>query len=116
MIQDFTGTILTYSSTYTRKTIEKFSYNGITLPGKETTSTIRGILQPLTSEDRMEILSLGHSLAGKKVFYSPSSEGIMHENDILVEPDGTEWVVTPYISDWSELAGYVKYRLERRVL
>lgn len=116
MIQDFTEEILRWSTEYTRITVEKFEYEGTTYPGNSVSTTIRGVLQPLTSEDRLEILGLGHTTAGKKVFYSPSSEGIMSENDTLIDLNGVEWAVLPDISDYSELAGYVKYRLERRVL
>jgi hypothetical protein len=116
MIQDFTNDILRWSTEYTRITVEKFGYNGTTYPGNSVTTTIRGILQPLTSEDRLELLGLGHTIAGKKVFYAPSSEGILTENDTIVDLNNVEWAVLPDISDWSEQAGYVKYRLERRVL
>lgn len=116
MIQDFTDYILQLSTEYTRITVQKFIHNGITYQENSTSSKIRGVLQPLTSEDRMELIGLGHTIAGKKVFYAPASEGIMTENDTLIDTNGVEWAVLPDISDYSELAGYVKYRLERRVL
>lgn len=116
MIQDFTDYILQLSTAYRRITVEKFIYGGNTYPGTPVITTIRGVLQPLTSADRFELLGLGHTVTGKKVFYVPSSEGVLTENDTIIDADEVEWTVLPDDSDWTEQAGYVKYRLERRVL
>jgi hypothetical protein len=49
-------------------------------------------------------------------FYTPVSQGRLHENDIIVDSLGTEWVVEPYDADYTDVANVVKYRVERQVI
>lgn len=116
MIFDMGPVIEQYGHTYVVKRVDTFTYHGITYSNGNTILSFIGMLQPLTDEDRQELLDLGYAISGHKVFYAPSSQGKLKENDIVVDSEGVEWVVLPENNDYSEDGGYVKYILSRRII
>jgi hypothetical protein len=119
MISDFSFVVASYSSEFTKITTSKFDFNGITYDGVPVSTTIHGIMMPLTTADREELLHLGHSLAGKQTFYVPGTETLLSSNDTIVDMNNIEWVVLAddgSIIDWREHGNYVKYRVSRKVL
>jgi len=115
MLADFAAVIASYGKLFTKITSTKFEYNGVTYDDVSSTTAITGVMLPITSEDRMELLKLGHSLIGKVSLYV-GADVILTENDVIVDSDNVEWVVLPYSVDWSEYGNYIKYRLSRKVI
>jgi hypothetical protein len=111
-----TDVILSLSTTYTRLTYEKFDFNGKVYSEPAARTLIRGVLIPLTSEERIALQGLGQSSQGKMNFYVPVSEGRLTDHDSILDTQGVEWFVIPYDADYSDLVALVKYRLERKVL
>ena len=116
MIFDLTQIILQLSTAYTKVTYETFVNKGTTYKKSSSSSTINGILVPLTSDERIELQGLGHAIEGKMNFYCPVNQGRLTENDSIFDKLGVEWVVEPYNSDYSDVANVIKYRLSRQVL
>jgi len=119
MISDLSSVIAAYGVPFTKITKNKFEYNGITYDGVSVTSTVEGLMTPLTTADREELLQLGHSLLGKQSFYVPGSETLLTTNDTIVDANNIEWVILAddgSLIDWREHGNYVKYRVSRKVL
>jgi len=116
MLADFSLVLASYGQSYNKVTSSKFEYNGITYDDTSSSTIIIGVMTPLTSEDREEVLKLGHSLVGKMTFYVGGSESVLTENDIIVDSNDVEWAVLPVTADWMEHGNYRKYTLNRKVL
>lgn len=119
MIADFGAVIDSYSSQFTKITVNKFTYSGITYDDTSTSSTVNGLMLPITTEDREELIALGHSPIGKQSFYTSGSEDLLTENDIIVDSNNVEWVTLAdggKLIDWREHGNYVKYILTRKIL
>lgn len=119
MIADFSSVIASYGVPFTKITTDKFEYGGITYDGVPVTGTVEGLMTPLTTADREELLQLGHSLVGKQTFYVPGTESLLTTNDTIVDSNNIEWVILAddgSLVDWREHGNYVKYRVSRKVL
>lgn len=116
MIYDMTPVILSLAKTYQRVIYESFEFQGVTYVEPVATIHIQGVLSPLTSEDRLELLGFGYTIEGKVNFYLPISQGRLAVNDVIIDENGVEWVVVPHDADYSGNGGYIKYRLARKSL
>lgn len=124
MIADFAPILENYTTAYTKITSSVFEYNGITYDNSPTTSTINGVITPLTTEDSDVLSNLGYSLIGKILFFVPGTESLLTEHDTIVDSTGLEWIILPTdtnkstcgIEDWREHGNFVKYTLSRKVL
>lgn len=114
MIYDMTDVIISISTSYTLKTYETIEYNGITYRNVVSTGSILGVMVPLTSDDRVEILNMGHSISGHMNFYSPVSQGKLTENHSIVDSNNVEWNVEPYNASYEDTCAVIKYRLIRK--
>ena len=115
MIADFSAVIASYGTSFTKITSTKFEYNGMTYEDAPVTTSITGVMTPITTEDREELLKLGHSLLGKSNLYT-GADVVLTDHDIIVDSDDVEWVILPDKVDWSTHGNYIKYKLSRRVL
>lgn len=125
MIADFSSIILAYSKEYTKSTINRFEYNGITYDDIPVSSTIQGIMTPIDDTDVEKLSELGYSITGQQTFFVPGTEALLTEDDIITDSAGTEWVILPKdkdtkngkgIEDWREHGNFVKYIVSRRIL
>ena len=98
-IVDLTQIILSLSTEYTKVTYTQFNHNGMTYTKPNTTSKVHGILVPIVSDTRVELLGLGHAVEGESI----------------IDLQGTEWVVNPHNADYSDVANLVQYGLDRKV-
>lgn len=116
MIEDMTSAILEISSPFTKVSVTKIDYGGSTYDGEEVTEVLNGSLQPLEPEEKEHLVSLGYTLNGKMKFYLPVSEGTLDANDIIVDTGNARWKCLPEKSDYADLAGYIKYILEKDMI
>lgn len=118
-VSDFSSVVTAYSDEFTKITTSKFEFNGITYDSTPVTSTVHGIIMPLTTTDREELIHLGHSLVGKQTFYVPGTEDLLTTNDTIIDSNSVEWVILAddgSVVDWRDIGNYVKYRISRKVL
>ena len=122
MIADLSSTILAWSKSYTKSTSSTFSYEGITYNNTSVTSTIYGIMTPLEDTDIERLSDLGYSIVGKQLFFVPGTEILLTEDDVIIDSEGTEWVILPNdkngsgIENWLEHGNFIKYTISRKVL
>lgn len=115
MIQDMTATILSIASTFIK--LEDNSYidsQGFWTKNSTVSSTFRGSMQPLTSED-LQHFKVGYIITGKSKIYIPISETTLEVKDKIQDVNLVTWIVTDII-DYSIDGGYKKYFAERESL
>lgn len=115
MIQDMTAAILSIASTFTK--FEDSSYidaQGFWTKISSGSTTFRGSMQPLTSED-LQHFKIGYVIIGKSKFYVPISETTLDVKDKIQDVNLVTWIITDII-DYSLDGGYKKYIAERESL
>lgn len=112
MVHDLTEEILMCSTQLSKiEEVASTDPHGFKINGLQSAVTFSGSLQPLSTEEVVQ-LPVGYTAEGKSKLYVPISEIELELYDRVQDHSGTYWTVYDII-DWSQHGAYKKYMLNR---